>query len=59
MPVNTFLNCTMPELANISVGSLRGTSGEDATISWPWRLEEIEEGGTDLCKPCHVTPGNE
>ncbi len=26
-PVNRFLNCTMPEFANISVGSLRGTAG--------------------------------
>ena len=27
-PVNKFLNWTIPELVNISVGSLRGTSGE-------------------------------
>src|SRR5712664_3178629 len=25
----------MPALVNISVGSLRGTSGDDGTISWP------------------------
>src|SRR5262245_47214427 len=25
----------MPALVNISVGSLRGTSGDDDTISWP------------------------
>ena len=31
-PVKTFLNCTMPALVNISVGSLRGTSGLDSTI---------------------------
>src|SRR6478672_12106706 len=35
MPVKTFLNCTMPALVNISVGSLRGTSGDEGTISWP------------------------
>jgi hypothetical protein len=34
-PVKTFLNCTMPALVNISVGSLRGTSGEDGTTVWP------------------------
>jgi hypothetical protein len=27
-PVKTFLNCTMPALVNINVGSLRGTNGE-------------------------------
>ncbi len=26
----------MPALVNISVGSLRGTSGDDGTISWPF-----------------------
>ncbi len=31
--VKTFLNCTMPALVNINVGSLRGTSGEDGTTS--------------------------
>ena len=35
LPVKTFLNCTMPALVNINVGSLRGTSGDDATISCP------------------------
>jgi len=34
--VKTFLNCTMPAFVNISVGSLRGTSGEDGTISCPF-----------------------
>jgi len=31
--VKTFLNCTMPELVNIRVGSLRGTNGEDGTTA--------------------------
>ena len=35
-PVKTFLNCTMPALVNINVGSLRGTSGLEATTSWPF-----------------------
>jgi penicillin-binding protein 1A len=35
-PVKTFLNCTMPALVNIRVGSLRGTSGLEATTSWPF-----------------------
>ncbi len=26
----------MPALVNINVGSLRGTSGEDGTTSWPF-----------------------
>src|SRR5262249_44070406 len=30
-PVKTFLNCTIPALVNIRVGSLRGTSDEDDT----------------------------
>jgi len=34
--VKTFLNCTMPALVNISVGSLRGTSGLEATGWWPF-----------------------
>ena len=38
-PVKTFLNCTMPALVNIRVGSLRGTSGLDGTISWPLRAK--------------------
>jgi hypothetical protein len=29
----------MPELANISVGSLRGTKGLEATGSWPCRAK--------------------
>src|SRR5579859_7652335 len=36
MPVKTFLNCTMPALVNIRVGSLRGTSELEGTISWPF-----------------------
>src|SRR6185503_7616675 len=40
MPVKTFLNCTMPALVNSSVGSLRGTSGLDATTSWPLRRKK-------------------
>jgi len=39
MPVKTFLNCTMPALVNIKVGSLRGTSGDDGTASWPFRTK--------------------
>ena len=35
-PVKTFLNCTIPALVNSRVGSLRGTSGLDATTSWPF-----------------------
>ena len=35
MPKNTSLNCTMPELTNISVGSLPGTKELDATMVWP------------------------
>jgi hypothetical protein len=34
LPRNTSLNCTMPELVNISVGSLPGTSGLEATTVW-------------------------
>src|ERR1700741_4543020 len=40
-PVKTFLNCTMPALVNINVGALRGTSGEDATISWPFSAKKF------------------
>jgi hypothetical protein len=35
VPRNTSLNCTMPELVNISVGSLPGTKGLEATTVWP------------------------
>ncbi len=38
-PVKTFLNCTIPALVNIRVGSFRGTSGEDGTTSWPLRAK--------------------
>src|SRR5438132_14165493 len=30
----------MPALVNISVGSLRGTSGDDGTISWPFSAKK-------------------
>src|SRR5262249_8639353 len=43
-PVKTFLNCTMPALVNINVGSLRGTSGEDGTISWPFSAKKFRKG---------------
>jgi hypothetical protein len=33
----------MPALVNISVGSLRGTSGEDGTISWPFRAKKFRK----------------
>jgi hypothetical protein len=38
----------MPELVNISVGSLPGTSGLEATTVWALDLEEIEEGLADV-----------
>ena len=44
-PVNTFLNCTMPALVNISVGSLRGTSGEEGTTRAP-RAQKSRENST-------------
>ena len=34
-PVNRSLNCTMPALVNISVGSFDGTTPALATTSWP------------------------
>jgi hypothetical protein len=37
--VKTFLNCTIPALVNIKVGSLRGTNGDDASGSWPLRAK--------------------
>jgi hypothetical protein len=30
----------MPALVNIKVGSLRGTSGDDGTISWPFSAKK-------------------
>jgi hypothetical protein len=33
----------MPALVNISVGSLRGTSGEDGTISWPFSAKKFRK----------------
>ena len=35
-PVNTSLNCTMPALVNISVGSFAGMSELDGTSAWPF-----------------------
>jgi hypothetical protein len=31
----------MPALVNINVGSLRGTSGDDGTISWPFAAKKF------------------
>ena len=31
----------MPALVNIKVGSLRGTSGDDGTISWPFSAKKF------------------
>jgi hypothetical protein len=33
----------MPALVNIKVGSLRGTSGEDGTISWPFAAKKFKK----------------
>jgi hypothetical protein len=33
----------MPALVNINVGSLRGTSGEDGTISWPFSAKKFRK----------------
>ncbi len=33
----------MPALVNINVGSLRGTSGEDGTISWPFLAKKFRK----------------
>jgi hypothetical protein len=33
----------MPALVNIRVGSLRGTSGEDGTISWPFSRKKFRK----------------
>src|SRR5690606_25544013 len=49
LPVNTSLNCTMPELVKSSVGSLPGTSDAEGTMVCPfdwkncrnfWRISE-------------------
>lgn len=54
MPKNTSLNCTMPELVNISVGSLPGTSELEGTTVWPraakksrndWRISATVKRG--------------
>ena len=33
----------MPALVNIKVGSLRGTSGDDGTISWPFSAKKFRK----------------
>src|ERR1700760_4114348 len=33
----------MPALVNINVGSLRGTNGEDGTISWPFLAKKFRK----------------
>ena len=38
----------MPEVVNISVGSLPGTSDDDATMVWPFGGKEIQEGLADI-----------
>src|SRR5688500_8992585 len=43
MPVKTFLNCTMPELVNMSVGSLRGTNGLEGTSVWPFASKYLRK----------------
>jgi hypothetical protein len=37
------LNCTIPELANINVGSLRGTSELLGTTRWPLRSKKLRK----------------
>jgi len=37
LPVNTSLNCTIPALVKVSVGSFCGTSGEERTSMCWWR----------------------
>ncbi len=43
----------MPALVNISVGSLRGTSGDDATTAWSLRAKIIEEALADVVDATH------
>ena len=52
-PVKTFLNCTMPALVNISVGSLRGTSELDGDDLVPALGEEPEEARSNLVDAAH------
>ena len=54
--MKTFLNCTMPALVNISVGSLRGTSGEEAHDLVALAGEVVEEGGADVVEARHRVP---
>ena len=51
--MKTFLNCTMPAFVNISVGSLRGTSGELGTDRMAVAGEVVEEGGADVVAAGH------
>src|SRR6185503_4906543 len=55
-PVKTFLNCTMPELANMRVGSLRGTSGDEATTSCPCFRKKSRKVERICARPvmCHI-----
>src|SRR5262245_62119687 len=49
----------MPALVNIKVGSLRGTSDEDATTSWPLRVKKSRKplriSLTPLILECRAT----
>jgi hypothetical protein len=55
-PVKTFLNCTMPALVNMSVGSLRGTSGLDGTTSCPSRLKNSRKVDLISLTPLMLIP---
>src|SRR5271155_3386826 len=46
----------MPALVNINVGSLRGTSGDDGTTSWPSRAKKSRK--VDLISLTPVMVGN-
>src|SRR5215831_5494733 len=45
----------MPALVNISVGSLRGTSGDDGTTSWPFSAKQSRK--LDLISLTPLIPG--
>jgi hypothetical protein len=49
------LNCTMPELVNMSVGSLPGTKGLDATTVWPL----VAKKSRKLCRMSATETGAE
>ena len=53
MPVKTFLNCTIPALVNMSVGSLRGTSELDGTTLCPFLEKKLEEVRSDFVDAAH------